>query len=188
MINLGPLEGWLFKESQRFKTSLAPNVCLGAQGTLSIASSQPLPWARVSSRSPLLEHPSELRSSLSIASFIERERASPGPCLLDEVAASPAEGGLSSLQVPGEYVLDGWTDGQRNEWLHGWKDGLPGAELWRSQRPGNNTLTREDEEDAGDKGQDGPVGADVSDVAQDKPDEHEEETDQRERCGRANHF
>lgn len=49
-------------------------------------------------------------------------------------------------------------------------------------------LTREDEKYAGDKGQYRPVGTNVSDVAQDKPDEHEEEADQRERCGRANHF
>lgn len=129
--------------------------------------------------------------ALTIARFIERERASPGPCLWTRGKYRPAEGGLSSLQVPDNGVLDGWTDGQRNEWLLRWKDGLRRGELCGSRKPtvhGNSTLTREDEEDAGDKGQDGPVRTDVSDVAQDKPNEHEEETDQRERCGRANHF
>lgn len=72
--------------------------------------------------------------------------------------------------------------------MEGWPSWGRAVEEPEARAHGNNTLTREDEEDAGDKGQDGPVGADVSDVAQDKPDEHEEETDQRERCGRANHF
>lgn len=126
-----------------------------------------------------------------MARFIERKELHPGPCLWMRWKYHPAEGGQSSLQVPVRDELDGWTDGQRNQWLHRWKDGLPGAELCGSQKSRvheNCTLTREDEEDAGDEGQDGPVGTDVSDVAQDKPNEHEEETDQRERCGRANHF
>lgn len=49
-------------------------------------------------------------------------------------------------------------------------------------------LTWQDEEDSGNEGQDGAMGPDVADVAEHEADEHKEEADQREGCGRTDHF